>query len=66
MNCTEVQFDNARRKEEAMQKRAVFYVDEDMKSDIDAIKKDEFYDKSYSDLYRYLISEAIKARKGQN
>ena len=48
-----------------MQKRAVFYVDEDMKSDIDAIKKSKFYDKSYSDLYRYLISEGIKAQKGQ-
>lgn len=47
-----------------MQKRAVFYLDEEMKRDIDALKQSEFYDKTYSDLYRHLISEGIKAKKG--
>ena len=46
-----------------MQKRAVFYVDEEMQEDIKALKQSEFYDKSYSDLYRHLISEGLKAKK---
>ena len=44
--------------------RAVFYVDSDMKNQIEALKQSDFYNKTYSDLYRYLIKEGLKAQKG--
>ena len=49
-----------------MPKRVVFYVDESIKKDIDALKQSEFYDKPYSYLYRHLIAEGLRAKKGQS
>ena len=48
-----------------MPKRIVFYVDENIRKDVDALKQKEFYDKPYSYLYRHLLVEGLKAKKGQ-
>ena len=44
-------------------KRAVFYIDESVQEQIDQLKKDVFYNKSYSDMYRYLLTKGIEVTR---
>lgn len=36
-------------------KRLMVSIPTDVKSEIDAVKQQDFYDKSYAELYRYII-----------
>lgn len=51
--------------DERKRKVIALYVDEDEAKEIDRLKQLRFYDKHYSDLYRYLIRLGLqKAKEG--
>lgn len=44
-------------------KKMAFMVTEEMASDIDNLKKEQYYDKPYSDLLRDVVAAGLKALK---
>ena len=46
---------------EAETKRVMLSITPEMADGIDKLKKEQFYDKPYSDLLRYLISRGLEA-----
>jgi len=46
--------------------RASFYVSGELADEVRDIKKKDFYDKSYADLYRFLIEKGIESIKKGN
>ena len=44
-------------------KRFMLTVTPDMEQDLDELKQKEFYNKSYSDMYRYILETGIRSIK---
>lgn len=44
-------------------KKIAFFVDEEMMKEFDRIKQVKFYDKSYAELYRYIMKRGLEAVK---
>lgn len=44
-------------------KRASFYVDKTLEASIEKLKKEKFFNKSYSEMYRYLINLGVEQMK---
>lgn len=44
-------------------KKIAFYLGEDAVKELDRIKQVKFYDKSYAELYRYIVGLGITAAK---
>jgi len=44
-------------------KRASFYIDKGLEASIEKLKKEKFFNKSYSQMYRYLVSLGVEQMK---
>jgi len=49
--------------QEMDRKKVAFFLDEEIIKELDRIKQIKFYDKSYAELYRYLMKLGLDAAK---